>query len=135
MAPDGATLLVAEQFWLQGRRDPGARAIAIWRTPRSTTCTGWDSSPGARSWTARCSGFRRPTRSSRSGTGAHRRTVLRYLRRFRNLFPAGRGGTFAYQNMDHAMASGLEAADRILSGEIERLGRRRPEASPARQSA
>jgi hypothetical protein len=37
--------------------------------------------------------------------------------------------------MDHAMASGREAAQRILAGDVERIGRRRPEDVPARQSA
>ena len=134
MAPDGATLLVAEQFcfkgdetWRASDRDLADATVhhlhglglvsrgevldsAVLRVPQAYPLF-------------------------EVGYWRHRRTVLRYLRRFRNLFPAGRGGTFAYQNMDHAMASGLEAADRILSGEVERLGRRRPEAFPARQSA
>jgi len=37
-----------------------------------------------------------------------------YVHRYSNLHIAGRGGLFAYYNMDHAMASGLEAADRVI---------------------
>jgi protoporphyrinogen oxidase len=33
-----------------------------------------------------------------------------------NLFVAGRSGCFAYQNMDHAMRSGIDAARRLLAG-------------------
>jgi protoporphyrinogen oxidase len=33
-----------------------------------------------------------------------------------NLLVAGRSGCFAYQNMDHAMRSGIDAARRLLSG-------------------
>ncbi len=37
-----------------------------------------------------------------------------YLQRFENLYIAGRGGMFRYYNTDHAMASGLDAAQAIL---------------------
>lgn len=37
-----------------------------------------------------------------------------YLSRFGNLHVAGRSGAFRYLNMDHAMESGIEAAERIL---------------------
>jgi protoporphyrinogen oxidase len=37
-----------------------------------------------------------------------------YLARFENLQVAGRGGMFRYYNMDHAMASGLAAAEAVL---------------------
>jgi len=42
--------------------------------------------------------------------------IIDYLDRFTNLRTAGRGGTFRYLNMDHAMRSGMNAAERILSG-------------------
>lgn len=41
-------------------------------------------------------------------------TLLHYLGRFENLTLAGRTGLFQYYNMDHAIASGLAAADKIL---------------------
>jgi len=40
--------------------------------------------------------------------------VIDYLSRFRNLHIAGRGGMFRYHNMDHAIETGIEAAERII---------------------
>ncbi|HWR58436.1 MAG TPA: FAD-dependent oxidoreductase [Thermodesulfovibrionales bacterium] len=37
-----------------------------------------------------------------------------YLARFRNLHLAGRAGMFRYYNMDHAIESGMDAAEKIL---------------------
>ena len=46
----------------------------------------------------------------------HKQTlILEYLRGFANLELAGRGGQFEYQNTDHAMESGLEAAQAICA--------------------
>jgi protoporphyrinogen oxidase len=42
------------------------------------------------------------------------RVLCDYLGRFENLQVAGRGGMFRYYNMDHAMASGLAAAQALL---------------------
>lgn len=58
-------------------------------------------------------------------------TVLEYLGKFDNLFIAGRSGKFEYYNMDHAIESGIEAAEAVLSRApeknkipvIEHLGR------------
>jgi protoporphyrinogen oxidase len=40
--------------------------------------------------------------------------ILSYLENFKNLYIAGRSGTFRYYNMDHAIESGIEAAENIL---------------------
>ncbi|MDX1763052.1 MAG: FAD-dependent oxidoreductase [bacterium] len=48
------------------------------------------------------------------------RTIANYLARLENLYVVGRSGMFRYLNMDPAMGSGLEAAERLL---------RRPDAS------
>ncbi|MEK7697059.1 MAG: hypothetical protein AAB346_02865, partial [Pseudomonadota bacterium] len=48
------------------------------------------------------------------GYQARTRVLCDYLARFENLQLAGRGGMFRYYNMDHAMASGLDAAEAIL---------------------
>jgi len=40
--------------------------------------------------------------------------VLEYLKNFRNLHIIGRSGMFRYYNMDHAIESGIEAAEDIL---------------------
>jgi protoporphyrinogen oxidase len=38
-----------------------------------------------------------------------------YLSRFRNLHIAGRGGMFRYYNMDHAIESGINTAEKIIA--------------------
>lgn len=48
------------------------------------------------------------------GYRRHYEKVIRYLSRFHNLHIAGRGGTFQYLNMDHAMRSGMNAAGKVL---------------------
>ena len=57
------------------------------------------------------------------GYREHYDRVCEYLGRFRNLDIVGRGGTFKYLNMDHAIAAGIEAAERL----IRRSGRGRGE--------
>jgi protoporphyrinogen oxidase len=42
--------------------------------------------------------------------------LYEYLRGFKNLHIAGRGGMFRYYNMDHAIESGFATAERIISG-------------------
>jgi len=49
------------------------------------------------------------------GYERHTQVIADYLAGFENLHLAGRGGMFQYYNMDHAMASGLEAAAHVLS--------------------
>ena len=41
-----------------------------------------------------------------------------YLHNIENLLTIGRQGLFRYFNMDHAMETGLEAAEKIMSGEL-----------------
>jgi len=48
------------------------------------------------------------------GYEKHCKVIYDYLRRFDNLRIAGRAGMFQYQNMDHAIASGMEAAGEII---------------------
>lgn len=48
------------------------------------------------------------------GYSEHHDRIMAYLKQFRNLRVVGRGGTFQYLNMDHAIASGIEAAEAIL---------------------
>lgn len=42
--------------------------------------------------------------------------ITGYLHNFENLLTVGRQGLFRYFNMDHAMNTGLEAAEKIISG-------------------
>lgn len=134
MAPAGATLLVAEQFCFRGDETwrSSDRDLAD-ATVRSLEAIGVVS----RREVLDTAVLRVPQAYPLFEVGyqEHRRTVLRYLGGFENLFPAGRGGTFAYHNMDHAMASGLAVADRIQAGGVGRLGEPRPAPFPARQSA
>lgn len=48
------------------------------------------------------------------GYRKHYDMVIGYLKRFKNLHLAGRSGMFRYYNMDHAMESGINAAEGIL---------------------
>ncbi len=133
MAPPGKTLLVAEQFCFRGdeawnasdeeladRTIEGLRALGL-VSRRDVVDTA-------------------VLRISRAyplfevGYGENSQTIRDYVRRFANLLPAGRGGNFSYYNMDHAMASGLEAAETVLRG-AEELGERESSGVPARQSA
>ncbi len=54
------------------------------------------------------------------GYGDNLNRVYDYLGRFGNLFLTGRGGSFKYYNMDYAIASGMETADRVIRHRVER---------------
>lgn len=45
-----------------------------------------------------------------------REEIFRYLDGFSNLFSIGRGGSFEYNNQDHSLESGLEAAHALMAG-------------------
>ncbi len=49
------------------------------------------------------------------GYKEHCACIQDYLDRFDNLHVAGRGGTFRYYNMDHAMRSAMDIADRLCT--------------------
>jgi protoporphyrinogen oxidase len=113
MAPEGQTLLVTEHFCF--RSDP------IWSRPDA------ELTEETVSHLERLGYIRREEvlgsvvlRIPKAyplfevGYRAHLGTIAGYLSRFENLHLAGRGGMFRYYNMDHAMASGLEAAEAIL---------------------
>ena len=51
------------------------------------------------------------------GYGERCRVIADYFAGFDNLRLVGRTGAFRYYNMDHAIESGLEAADAILASE------------------
>lgn len=48
------------------------------------------------------------------GYRKHYGIITEYLRRFRNLQLIGRSGMYRYHNMDHAMETGIKAAENIL---------------------
>lgn len=51
----------------------------------------------------------------------HYDKIIDYLKRFKNLHIAGRGGMFRYYNMDHAIETGIEIARKILKAESYQL--------------
>ncbi len=65
------------------------------------------------------------------GHDESRRKICEYLARFENLQVIGRGGMFRYFNMDHAMESGIAAAEAIIA----RTTRSRPHERDARAVA
>ena len=113
MAPEGKTHLVAEYFCFQ---DDG-----IWNEPDAalTERTVKDLSGlglFARDEVIGSRVVRVPRAYPVLHTGYRQKhqQVMDYLSRFRNLQIAGRGGSFQYLNMDHAIESGMEAAAAIL---------------------
>ena len=60
-----------------------------------------------------------------------RRKILDYLARLENLEVIGRGGMFRYFNMDHAMESGIAAADAIMERFARARGQERDSAALA----
>ena len=59
-----------------------------------------------------------------TGYRQHHERIMEYLGGFSNLRVIGRGGTFQYLNMDHAIASGIEAAEEVLRHPVSESGRR-----------
>jgi protoporphyrinogen oxidase len=119
MAPAGKTLLVAEQFCFRGDE--------TWRAPDEQLVEGTVRALDELGIASRAevlgAEVRRVARAYPLfdvGHEAHRATLRAWVGQLENLFVAGRGGTFSYHNMDHAMASGLEAADRVLAAEVGR---------------
>lgn len=114
MAPAGKTLLVTEQFCFQND--------AAWNSPDADL---------AADTIAHLERLRLIRRSEVSdslvlrvagayplfevGYQQHLRILRDYLDRFVNLHIAGRGGGFRYLNMDHAIASGMDAASAALA--------------------
>lgn len=47
--------------------------------------------------------------------------IYDYLSRFKNLYTAGRVGMFRYYNMDHAIESGMNAAEKIIKTQVEQF--------------
>lgn len=116
MAPEGKTHVVLEYFCTKGD--------AVWNTPDA------DLTVSAVSGMERL-GFIRKSEVIGSavirvpkayplfevGYKEHVRVINEYLARFSNLHMIGRSGMFKYHNMDHAIETGVEAAERLLKGE------------------
>jgi protoporphyrinogen oxidase len=117
MAPDGKTLLVVEFFSFQGD--------AIWRADdaeltdiavRNLEKLGYIQKREVTDSAVR----RVPKAYPLFDIGyiKHFDAVYSYLSQFRNLHVAGRVGMFKYYNMDHAIDSGMTAAEKILKRNI-----------------
>lgn len=122
MAPDGKTLLVAEYFCFSGDRvwnasdraltDLTVRHLALLGLIAPSRVIGSCVVRVPRAYPLMDVDYRR----------RHDR-IMEYLGRFRNLRVIGRSGTFQYLNMDHAIASGIRAAEDLLNnraGEAKR---------------
>ncbi|MEI6553773.1 MAG: NAD(P)/FAD-dependent oxidoreductase [bacterium] len=55
-----------------------------------------------------------------SGTYSDFDKVKEYLNSIKNFYPIGRNGMHRYNNQDHSMLTAKEAADQIISGEVEK---------------
>ena len=113
MAPPGRTLLVTERFCFRGDTTwNAADAELIGTTVAHLERLGFVRRADV------CDGtvVRIPAAYPLFEVGyqARTRVLCDYLARFENLQLAGRGGMFRYYNMDHAIASGLDAAEAIL---------------------
>jgi protoporphyrinogen oxidase len=134
MAPKGGTLLVAEQFCFRGD-DTWKASDQELADGAIRTLQGLGIISGKEVLESTVLRIPKAYPLFEVGYQEHCRTLLGHLRKFRNLFPAGRGGTFSYYNMDQAMASGMAAAERILRASSEGFADREPTPLPARQSA
>ncbi len=113
MAPEGRAHIVAEYFCFRGDDVWNARDDEITaRTVRHLCSMGFISGREVTGSLVVRVPKAYPLFSV--GYGEHHAVIMNYLKRFRNLHVAGRGGTFRYLNMDHAIASGWEAADKVL---------------------
>lgn len=119
MAPAGKTLLVAEYFCFRGdtiwnRTNSEATRLTVDGLARLGLI---DKSDVLNSVVLRV-----PNAYPLFEVGykEHCECILEYLDRFDNLHVAGRGGTFRYYNMDHAMRSGMDIADKLSTPAVWR---------------
>jgi protoporphyrinogen oxidase len=114
MAPEGRTHLVAEYFCFQGDRiwNMAGRELEF-MTVRHLVDMGFIRQ---REVVGSCV-VRVPHAYPVLDVGyrGHYDTILGYLDRFENLRISGRSGAFQYLNMDHAIESGIAAAESIAS--------------------
>jgi protoporphyrinogen oxidase len=116
MAPEGQTLVVVEYFCTRGDYiwEAGDEALSV------MTVEGMEELGFLRAEEISATEVRRHPKAYplfEVGYEEHCETIYRYLRNFRNLRVAGRSGLFEYQNMDHAIESGMEAAGALLAAE------------------
>ena len=120
MSPEGKTILVAEYFSFEGDR--------IWNASdeqlADITFRGLEQIGFIRRSEVLGSAVVRVKHAYplfEIGYAEQCEVIYGYLRAFRNLHLAGRSGMFRYYNMDHAIESGLRAADLVMQ---EAIGKR-----------
>ncbi len=120
MAPEGKTILVAEYFSFEGDR--------IWNASdeqlADITSRGLEQIGFVKRSEVLGSAVVRVKHAYplfEIGYAEQCEVIYRYLSAFRNLHLAGRSGMFRYYNMDHAIESGLRAADWVIQ---EAMGER-----------
>ena len=118
MAPEGKTLLVIEYFSFKGDR--------IWNeTDENLIRTTVDHLEKLgfirRAEVCDSTVVRVPKAYPLFEIGYHElcKELYAYLGSFRNLIIAGRSGMFRYYNMDHALASGIRAAEAVMGREMD----------------
>jgi protoporphyrinogen oxidase len=113
MAPEGKTLLVAEHFCSRGDGTWGATDVEL---IEATTAHLERLGFIGRREVEDAVVLRIPNAYPLFEVGYRERQerICDYLARFENLRIAGRSGAFAYMNMDHAIASGIEAAEKVM---------------------
>jgi protoporphyrinogen oxidase len=52
------------------------------------------------------------------GYRTHLKTIVDYIKKYNNLQPVGRYGMFKYNNMDHSMLTGVNAAENIINPDL-----------------
>lgn len=115
MAPEGKTLLVTEHFCFRGGHVWNAEDDELARTTVDSLAT---LGLIGRHEVIDSLVLRIPDAYPifEIGYDDDRRKICHYLETFGNLRLIGRGGMFQYFNMDHAMESGIAAAEEILAG-------------------
>ncbi len=118
MAPEGKTLLVIEYFSFKGDR--------TWNeTDENLITTTVDHLEKLgfirRAEVCDSAVVRVPKAYPLFEIGYHElcKELYAYLGRFRNLIIAGRSGMFRYYNMDHAIESGIRAAEAVMGREMD----------------
>jgi protoporphyrinogen oxidase len=118
MAPEGKTLLVIEYFSFKGDR--------IWNDTDENvikTTVGQLEKLGFIRKEEVCDGtvVRVPKAYPLFEIGYHElcNELYAYLGRFKNLRITGRSGMFRYYNMDHAIESGIRAAEAVMKNDME----------------
>ncbi|MCX7168955.1 MAG: hypothetical protein NTY41_01340, partial [Proteobacteria bacterium] len=114
MAPAGKTLLVMERFCFQGdaawnRADAELAADTVAHLERLQLIRRSEVSDSLVLRVA----FAYPL--FEIGYEQHLQILQAYLGRFANLHIAGRSGGFRYLNIDHAIASGMDASSAVLA--------------------